>query len=128
MTILLEGKIKMNNYARYAKLFWAFVWYVIPATVLAEKLPQVPPIGEVAGQLLEPAGVLSDFVGTAAWIIGFTCVFAAFFRYMQYRVNPVATPLSSVLFLLVIGIVLISLPFAYLLTGEGVPFPHGKKP
>jgi hypothetical protein len=80
--------------------------------------------GDLANDLLGPVTVLSDFVGTASWIVGFSCLFASLFRYLQYRVNPLAAPISTVIVLLVLGILLLCLPFTYLLTGTGIPFPH----
>jgi hypothetical protein len=79
--------------------------------------------GDLANDLLGPVTVISDFVGTAAWIVGFSCLFASLFRYLQYRVNPLASPISTVIVLLVLGILLLCLPFTYLLTGTGIPFP-----
>jgi hypothetical protein len=83
-------------------------------------------IGKFATELMEPVGILSDFVSTTAFIIGFSCLFASFLRFMQYRVNPLASPISTVIVLFVLGIVLLCLPFTYLLIGTGIPFPHEK--
>ena len=77
--------------------------------------------GDVASSMIEPVSVLNNFIGSAAIVIGIACLFGAFFRYMQYRINPLASPLSSVIFLLVLGLVLIGLPFIYLII-EGIPF------
>ena len=79
-------------------------------------------IGDYATELLEPVNVLSDFIGSGAIIIGIACLFGAFIRYGQYRINPLAAPLSSVITLLILGLLLIGLPFLYLIT-DGVPFP-----
>lgn len=85
-----------------------------------------PSIGEFAAQLIEPVGILGDFISTASLMMGIMCLFAAFLRFLQFRVNPYASPLSTVITLIILGIVLLCLPFLYLLTGSGVPFPHTK--
>jgi hypothetical protein len=86
-------------------------------------------IGAIAGQLMEPVQILSNFVGNGSIIVGVSCLFAAFMRYMQHRVNPLAFPIGSVWVLLILGVVLVCLPFTYLLTGAGIPFPaHGSRP
>ncbi len=79
-------------------------------------------VGQVAANILEPVTILSDFVGNASIIIGATSLFAAFLRYMQHRINPLASPISTVIVLLIIGIVLILLPLAYKLTDNGIPY------
>jgi hypothetical protein len=50
-------------------------------------------------------------------------IFGAFMRYKQHRINPLAAPMGGVIVLLILGILLICLPFTYLLTGAGIPFP-----
>ncbi len=105
-----------------------FRWFLFISSVLYSKLTLAAiksgeSFGDLANDMLGPVTVLSDFVGTASWIIGFSCLFASLFRYLQYRVNPLAAPISTVIVLLVLGILLLCLPFTYLLTGTGIPFP-----
>lgn len=78
-------------------------------------------IGDYASQIIHPVGILNNFIGSAAIIVGAACLFAAFFRYMQHRVNPVIAPISTVILFLVLGLLLLALPFLYLVVG-GVPF------
>lgn len=78
--------------------------------------------GEVASNLMEPVAILSNFVSTASLIVGISCFFAALLKYNQHRKNPLAAPIGTVILLLIIGIVLILLPFAYLITDSGIPF------
>jgi hypothetical protein len=54
-------------------------------------------------------------------VIGLTCLFAAFVRYMQHRVNPLAHPIGTVVTLLILGLLLLVLPLVYKLTESGVP-------
>ncbi len=79
-------------------------------------------IGQFAGQLIEPVTILSNFVSTGSFIVGVMVLISALMRYMQYRVNPLAVPLSTVIVLLLLGIMLVALPFVYMLTGAGIPF------
>lgn len=83
-------------------------------------------VGDFASSMIEPVGVLSNFISTAAIIIGVGCIFGAFLRYSQYRINPVAAPLSSVLILLILGLLLLGLPFLDLLLGNNIAFLHQK--
>jgi len=82
-------------------------------------------IGDYASQILHPVGILNNFIGSAAIIVGVGCLFAAFFRYMQHRVNPLAAPISTVILFLILGLLLLALPFIYLFVG-GVPFSLGQ--
>lgn len=80
-------------------------------------------IGGMAEHLLEPVSVVSDFIGTASIVVGAACLFGSVIRYTQYRVNPLAFPLSTVVVLFIIGVILVLLPFTYKLTGYGIPYP-----
>lgn len=82
-------------------------------------------IGAVANNLLQPVEMLSGFFSGASVIIGMSCLFGAFVRYRQYRTNPLASPISTVITLLVLGILLLLLPLVYKLTVSGIPFTLG---
>lgn len=79
-------------------------------------------IGDIAKNLIEPVNIVSDFIASASFIVGASCIFAGFLRFMQYRVNPMMAPISTVMTLFILGIVLILLPFIYLLTESGIRF------
>ncbi len=81
--------------------------------------------GGVAVNLMEPVQVASGFLSSMAIIIGMTCLFGAFIRYMQHRVNPLAHPIGIVITLLILGILLLLLPLIYKLTDSGIPFSVG---
>lgn len=99
-------------------ILWILI-FLVPCVTMADKTES---IGEVAKQLMEPVTVLSSFIGNGSIIVGVMSLFGALMRYMQHRVNPLASPISTVIVLLILGIVLVCLPFTYLLTGAGIPF------
>ena len=101
------------------RLILRLLIFLMPCTAMADRTES---IGEVAGQLMEPVTILSDFIGNGSIVVGVMSLFGALMRYMQYRVNPLASPISTVIVLFVLGIVLVCLPFTYLLTGAGIPF------
>jgi len=78
--------------------------------------------GGVANNLMQPVEITSAFLSGGAIVIGVTCLFAGFIRYLQYRVNPLAYPIGTVVTLFVLGIVLLLLPLIYKLTESGIPF------
>ena len=78
-------------------------------------------IGGVASNLMEPVSVLTDFITSASLIIGTTFLFASLIKYMEYRVNPLAVPISNVIFLLICGVLLLCLPIAYKLVYTSPP-------
>ena len=75
-------------------------------------------MGDFANDALQPVLVLADFVGTTSLIVGGCSLFSAVIRYRQYRVNPLAHPISSVITLFLIGFVLLVLPFSYMVSGD----------
>lgn len=95
---------------------------LLPYLVLADERYSPAGVGLVAGNLIEPVSILSNFVGSGSIIIGMTALFGSLLKYMQHRVNPLVAPISTVILLLVIGIILVCLPLAYKLTSSGIPY------
>lgn len=77
--------------------------------------------GKVAENLMSPVGLASDFVYSACIIIGVSFVFAGIIKYFEHRRSPLMVPISTVIFLLVAGIVLLLLPLLSYLN------PHGTR-
>lgn len=102
------------------KIIILFFFLMMPSLVLADD--EITGIGRIAANMLEPVNIVSDFVCTASIIIGISCLFGALLKYMQHRVNPLVSPISTIIVLLAVGIMLVSIPFAYLLTENGIPY------
>ncbi len=101
------------------KILLVVLWF--PAVALAlDKLHGVG-AGKVAENLMEPVSILANFIGSMSIIIGISCLFASFLKFMQNRVNPLMSPISTVIMLFIMGIVLLCLPLAYKLTEGGIP-------
>lgn len=101
---------------------WSFISRILlifgcllPGVVSATSL------GQVANNLMAPVFILTNFIASISLTIGISFIFASVIKYMQYRVNPLAVPISTVILLLIMGIVLVCLPWMYKLTGSGVP-------
>lgn len=92
----------------------------LPALVFAAE--QRVGFGGVAQNLMEPVGFFSDFILSACLLIGGSFIFASIIKYFEHRRSPLMIPLSTVVFLLIAGIILILLPFLSLITEHGVPY------
>lgn len=68
-------------------------------------------IGGMANNLMDPVGIVTEFVVNGSIIIGVCFLFSAFLRYTRYRMNPLESPLSTVMVFILIGLILIGLPF-----------------
>ncbi|WP_114834486.1 hypothetical protein [Aquicella lusitana] len=79
-------------------------------------------VGGVAQNLMEPVGFFSDFVQTGCFIIGASFLFAALIKYFEHRRSPLMVPISTVIFLVIAGVVLVLLPFLSLVVDNGVPY------
>jgi len=79
-------------------------------------------IGQVAQNITEPIEIVSGFVSVGCLIVGMSCLFAALVKYFEHRRSPLAVPISTVIWLLIIGLLLLVLPFAYMITESGIPF------
>jgi hypothetical protein len=102
---------------KYSNLIIAFLAMSFPVLSSADQ-----GLGGVAGNLLEPVSILSNFISTSSLVIGISFVFASIMKYFQHRANSVAVTLSSVVLLFVMGVLLILLPLAYKLTTSGIPY------
>lgn len=79
-------------------------------------------IGQVALNMMEPVSLFSDFVLTGCFLIGGSFLFAAIIKYFEHRRSPLMVPISTVIFLLIAGILLILLPFLPMLSGTGMHY------
>lgn len=99
-------------------LVLSLIWFV-PSLVFADDGPAG--IGAVATNLMGPVSFLSDIINTGAVATGTAFIFGSVIKYMQYRNNPLAVPISTPVFLLIMGIVLVLLPLAYKLAYDVPP-------
>jgi hypothetical protein len=79
-------------------------------------------LGGVARNMMEPVTLFSDFVDTGCLVIGVGFLFASIVKYVEHRRSPLMVPISTVVFLLIAGTILVVLPFLPDLTGYGVPY------
>ena len=98
---------------------YIFCLFFIPVFALA-----APPVGVglVAQNMLGPVGILNDFVNTACFIFGGSFLFAAIIKYAEHRRSPLMVPISTVVYLILAGLLLVILPFAYMVTENGMHF------
>jgi hypothetical protein len=79
-------------------------------------------LGGVAENIMDPVSVISDFVHSACIVIGGSFVFASIIKYVEHRRSPLMTPISTVVFLFLAGVILILLPLISYLTSSGIPY------
>ncbi len=65
--------------------------------------------GEIAQNIHEPLGHLAQLIRLICLVAGSGLVIGAIVRFRQYRKNPVQTPLSGVIALLLAGLAVLSL-------------------
>jgi len=85
---------------------------VMPVVALADQ-SGVTGIGGLASVFVDPVNTVTGFLSISSFIIGATCLFSGLLRFFQYRINPLANPLSTVITLFIIGTLLIIFPFFF---------------
>ena len=110
----LGESVKMVKFLTSMLILMAF-----PAIIFAQKQTG---LGGVAVNLLGPVTLFSDFVDTGCLVIGIGFLFASIIKYVEHRRSPLMVPISTVIFLLIAGILLILLPLLPYLTGQGIPY------
>lgn len=68
-------------------------------------------LGQLANQTMEPVGVLTRTMYNICYVLGATMLLGSVIQYKNYRDNPSQVRLSRPIFLLVIGLVLLAIPF-----------------
>ncbi|MFZ2315672.1 MAG: hypothetical protein WAW86_08470 [Gammaproteobacteria bacterium] len=79
-------------------------------------------LGLVAKNMMEPVGLFGDMINTACWLLGGAFLLISIIKYKQHRTNPTMVPISTVVFLIVAGAILVSLPLLATLTDSGVQY------
>lgn len=82
----------------------------------------LPGLGGVAQNMMDPVGLFSDFVYSGAIIIGISFLFASVIKYKEHRRSPLYVPISTVVFLLITGLLLLLMPFLSYLDSNALPF------
>lgn len=98
--------------------FWMLLFFISSSSFAWNDLS----FGLVAQNITEPLEVVSGFVSVGCLIVGLACLFASLVKFFEYRRNPLAIQLSTVVWLFIIGLLLLILPFAYIITENGIPF------
>lgn len=114
----------MNTFIRLKLKFYAciLVLSILPALVFAESNKDELGAGKVARTMLEPLGVMSDFINTLCFVIGGSFLFASIIKYIEYRRSPLMVPFSTVFYLFLIGLILVLLPFISMITESGITY------
>jgi hypothetical protein len=102
------------------KLIWLMSFFISEAAFAVYQSHLS--VGKVAENITEPIEVVSGFVSVGCLLVGVSCLFAAIVKYFEHRKSPLAVPMSTVVWLVIIGLVLLILPFAYMITENGIPF------
>lgn len=97
----------------------AILLFFVPLLALAK---QPSGIGGMAANLMSPVSVLSDFVSSGCLLLGVSFLFASIVKYIEHKRSPLMVPISTVVFFIIAGIVLIAIPVCSYLYEYGVPY------
>lgn len=84
-------------------------------------------IGKVANTMMDPVTLFSDMVYTGCLVIGASFLFAAIVKYVEHKRSPLMVPMSTVVFLVIAGLLLLLLPFLSLIDGNAVQYTFFKR-
>jgi hypothetical protein len=85
------------------------VWFVVLVLSFYTLVVQAATFGEVAQNLYEPVSLIIELLRAVSILCGGGLILGGFFRFIEYRRNPIAIRLSMVVFMFVFGIGLILL-------------------
>lgn len=98
---------------RLAKILGLILLVFFINTALADAIS----LGDAANWLMGPVNGLGKVFGYMCLIGGIGMILGAFLQYRAHRENPSQVRLSTPVFLLIVGIILIILPYIGLLSG-----------
>lgn len=91
--------------------------YLLVFFILTSRAFAGASIADVSASAMEPLGIFSDFIYVACFIIGSSFVFASIVKYFEHRRSPLMVPLSTVIFLIIAGLVLLAVPLLSFIDG-----------
>lgn len=120
---VVDKKVEYLFYLKYFLLdFFLKVIMVLSSTPTLALAAKGVGLGRVASNLMDPVSVISDFVHSGCLLIGGSFLFASIVKYAEHKKSPTMVPISTVIFLLIAGLVLVSLPLVSYVTSNGVPY------
>lgn len=84
-------------------------------------------IGAVAKNMMDPVTLFSDMVYTGCIVIGGSFLFASVVKYFEHRRSPLMVSMSTVVFLVIAGLLLLLLPFLSYIDSNAVQYTFFKK-
>ena len=87
---------------------------------------KVEGIGKVATNMMDPVTLFSDMVYSGCIVIGASFLFASIVKYVEHRRSPLMVPISTVVFLVIAGLLLLMLPFLSYLDSDAVQYTFFK--
>jgi RsiW-degrading membrane proteinase PrsW (M82 family) len=82
--------------------FCSILLFLLPGAVWAQSAS----LGTVASHLTDATDVFTGVFSAMFYVIGIAMVAASVMRYRDYRQNPLQTPISRVVFLLLAGLII----------------------
>lgn len=76
----------------------------------------------VADSLMDPVNIAGSFLNSACFLIGGAFLFASIIKFFEHRRSPTMVPISTIVFLLVAGLILLLLPFMAHINSTGVHY------
>lgn len=102
----------------------AILWLLcVPMGVLQASIVapyNSPNLARVSDNAMSPVTIVNDMLSSTAILLGMAFIVYAGLSYRKHRMNPLEVPISQVIVLLVLGIILVCLPFLHYLTPSGV--------
>ena len=90
------------------KFIWYILWYILLSTFYSCNA-SADGLGDVAAGIREPITMITQLVQAISIICGSGLILGSFFKYLEYRKNPVVIRISMVIFMFLFGVALIIL-------------------
>jgi len=111
----------LNREIRVIKYLASLLLYTVSAPTMSAAVLNTG-IGGVAANMMEPVGLAANFIYVGCLMLGSSFLFASIIKYIEHRRSPLMVPISTVIFLIIAGVLLMVLPFAYLLMNNQSPY------
>lgn len=91
--------------------------FIVFSSYFEQALARTSGAGALADGIMDPIGLFSKFMNAGCLILGAAFLFASIVKYFEHRRSPLMVPISTVVFLVIAGLVLLGIPaFSYFYT------------
>lgn len=95
---------------------WVVLIFLMITSSISQATTNAVGLGDLANNMLSPISILRHVFTAISFVLGVYMVTNAIMKYLRFRQNPQESPISTVIFMAILGALLIFIPFLHHIT------------